>query len=77
MAQNISEPCPRSYNYTWAEPVWQREWCLSNTVCAVRDLPESLAVGCGPVTAHGQWARSRSDMCHSVHMGYLLTRYQN
>lgn len=69
-AQNISEPCPRSYSYTWAEPVWQRERCLSNTVCAVRDLPEPLAVGCGHVTAYGQWALSRSDMCLSIQMGY-------
>ena len=43
--------------------------CLSNTVCAVRDRPESFAVGCSHVTAHGRWALSRSDMGHSIQMG--------
>lgn len=34
-------------------------------------------MSCGHVTSCGQWAVSRSDVCHSVQIGYLLTRYPN
>jgi hypothetical protein len=40
MAQNISKPCPRSYNYTRAEPVWQRD-CAYQTLYVLSEIAQS------------------------------------